>query len=493
MKRRDFLSAAATALGPTAGSGHSAPAAAAPPAPSPLTATAAEHRQRLEAIAECNRSIRSCLRRHLIGDYLPFHAVYNLGEYPSRKPWSPDEQDERNLDELSRLGVQVVQLHEEWNDAERLFGADKFSPVNRKGFDRFLRMAHARRMKVIVYISSGYFERRDPDFRPEWARGRDLVELWYRYAHCSPCSPGWRAYFLPRVRRILDEYGVDGLYNDLGYSPLTRVKPAGDDVAAFEESTAYEGALEDLLGILYAEVKKRGGIVKVHRGGRTQPLVKSRVYDYLWVGEAVADINRLRESIKDHTPYVVPCLDLSRKRIDREDELYLNAIPYMQFPVLPAGRPFTGERTMVPGMECQPEEKDFWTRHARAIWRHRQAHPEGPHSYAWWDSCPGRPDARAAYGRWRNVYRLLSTEGTWAYLEIGENDWFEGPLAANVVASAFANTRLYLALANFNESETTVRTREEFRVVADAAARPERMWRIPARSLLVLEKAGRAL
>jgi len=31
-------------------------------------------------------------------------------------------------------------------------------------------------------------------------------------------------------------------------------------------------------------------------------------------------------------------------KVENEDEQYLHAIPYMQFPVLQAGRPFTGER-----------------------------------------------------------------------------------------------------------------------------------------------------
>ena len=52
-------------------------------------------------------------------------------------------------------------------------------------------------MKLIVYASSGYFEKNDPDFRPDWTEARDqpLVEIYFRYAHCSPASPGCRAVF----------------------------------------------------------------------------------------------------------------------------------------------------------------------------------------------------------------------------------------------------------------------------------------------------------
>jgi len=92
-------------------------------------------------------------------------------------------------------------------------------------------------MKIIVYISTGFFERTDPDFREEWARQRDLVEIYFHYARCSPASPGWRAYLLPRLMDILDRYEVDGFYNDTGYLSLASNPrpPASDEVPAFNE------------------------------------------------------------------------------------------------------------------------------------------------------------------------------------------------------------------------------------------------------------------
>ena len=113
-----------------------------------MVATADEHRRRLRNIAECNRAIRSCLRRHLVTDYLPGQVAYNLGEYPCRKPWNPDEWDEQQLDEMQAAGIELVQVMEEWNDLLRLFGADKFTPVNEPGFRRFVRMVQSRGMKL---------------------------------------------------------------------------------------------------------------------------------------------------------------------------------------------------------------------------------------------------------------------------------------------------------------------------------------------------------
>jgi hypothetical protein len=117
------------------------------------------------------------------------------------------------------------------------------------------------------------------------------------------------------------------------------------------------------------------------------------------VGEGGRSGDKLREKTKGFPPYVAPCLDMSRARIDSEDELYLHTIPYLQFPVLLAGRPFTGERAAIPGIQYPPEEKCFWTRHLRAIWKQFQANPNGPHIW------PGiRPAglARPTHARWSN-------------------------------------------------------------------------------------------
>ena len=93
-----------------------------------LSRTSAEdHRRRLVNISECEHGIRRCLRRQLIQDYLPGQVVYNLGEYPCRKPWDPDDWDEQELDWLRDHGIQLLQVHEEWNDSQRLFGGHKLA------------------------------------------------------------------------------------------------------------------------------------------------------------------------------------------------------------------------------------------------------------------------------------------------------------------------------------------------------------------------------
>jgi hypothetical protein len=324
-------------------------------------------------------------------NYLPGQCSYNLGEYPCRSPWVIDDWDAQELDKLKEHGIRLIQLHEEWNDSQRLFGGHKFAALNPSGLRRFVDMAHERGMRVILYASSGFFQRTDPDFCEEWARDQDLVELHYHYARCSPASPSWRAYLLRQLMRMIDDYGVDGIYNDLGYLRLFQnpQPPSRDEILAFQETEDSDGALGDLLALIYAEVKHRGGIVKIHMGGTDRPKTDSKIYDYLWVGEEVESEETLRQAVKNYPPYVVPCLDMSQARIEKEDELYLNSIPYLQFPLLLAGRPFTGERGLIPGIKYPPESECHWTHHSRMIWRYFESHPDGPYSYGWWDSVPG--------------------------------------------------------------------------------------------------------
>ena len=250
-------------------------ALAAPPAGSSSVAavmkdyTADDHRRRLQNIGVGNREIDTCMRKHLVTSYLPGQCCYNLGEYPCRNPWEIGEYDEQELDRLKDHGIQLIQVFDDWNDSLRLFGGDKFTALNPAGFRRFVEMAHQRGIRVLAYTSTGFLQWTDPDFRPEWspAGSRCSVGFW-DMARCSPASPSWRAYLLPRLIRILDEYEVDGVYIDAGYitnaakarmpdgSPLKQ--PAKDELVAFDETPRYDGALTDLLALIYSEVARAG-------------------------------------------------------------------------------------------------------------------------------------------------------------------------------------------------------------------------------------------
>jgi hypothetical protein len=266
---------------------------------------------------------------------------------------------------------------------------------------------------------------------------------------------------------------------------------AKDEVAAFEETPQYDGAVADLLQLIYAEVTRRGGIYKVHADFANQPQTGgAKVYDFLWVGENVGNADGLREAVKNHSPYVVPCIDMSFANVESDDEPYLHALPYMQFPLLQAGRPWTGERAMIPGVNYSPAsvQDDLWKRRCQAAWEYHQAHPNGPHVYGGWDAVPPRAETQATHARWLRQYLPLVEEGTWAWLEIGDSSLFASPLPQGVVASAFANRDLHLVLANYGTAASEVTTSDPFVPVGEQGGTPAKTWKLSPRSLQILRR-----
>ncbi len=207
-----------------------------------------------------------------------------------------------------------------------------------------------------------------------------------------------------------------------------------------------------------------------------------------WVGEGVNNADGLREAVKNHTPYVVPCIDMSFAKVVNEDEQYLHSIPYLQFPLLHAGRPFTGERGMIPGVHYV-SENDFWMQRCREVWKYYQANPEGPHVYSGWDAVPPRAEARPTHARWLKRYLPLVEEGSWAWLEIGESSLFTSPLPEQVVASAFVNRESYLVLANYGQVAAEFETSAEYVSTDDSAAVLHKRWNLPPRSLQILRRS----
>jgi hypothetical protein len=455
--------------------------------------TAEDHRRRLQNIAYCTESIRSCMRAHLVTDYLPGQCCYNLGEYPSRERWDVGEYDEQELDRLRDAGIQVLQVFDDWNDSLRLFGGDKYTAVNPGAYRRFIDMAHARGMKVLTYTSSCFLERSHPHFDPAWSREGDfLIVGYWDMARCSPASPGWRAFLFEKLTRILDEYGSDGIYVDGGYlanqhAAKRAMPPAPDEILAFEETPEHDGAFADLLALMYAEVKRRGGILKLHVNAAEQPQAGGlKTYDYLWVGEGVTNADALRERVKNYAPYVVPCLDMGFTSIESEDEPYLHAIPYMQFPVTMGGKIFTGARGFIPGVKYND---DFWLQRCRDAWKQYQEDPAKLHTYSAWDEVPGNANARPNHARWLKRYTPLVEEGTRAWLEIGESTLFTAPLPEGVVASAFANRELHLVLANYGHEPAEVHTADPWLAAEGDASERATLCTIPARSLAILRRA----
>ena len=460
-----------------------------------------DHRRRLLNVQAAEKGVRSCLKKHLITNYLPGQVSYNIGEAPSMAPYDPDEYDEQELEKLANNGIQILQVMEDWNDLLRLNGGTRFDSPNPAGFRRFIEMAHNVGIKVLIYASSGYMQEDDPDMKLEWTRevpGTDNHAAHWKLIRCSPASPGWREYILKKHLQVLDDYDADGLYNDWGYVPnglSDRLQnpianKETDEVLAFHETAQHDAAKEDLLALIYAEVKRRGRIYKMHADFNNYPLTKAHLYDYLWVGEGIGDLNKSREETKNHPPYVIPSFDMRYGDISDENLQYLHTIPYMQFPQLLAGRPFTGERAMIPGVHYRTEEEDVTLREWREQWRYFQAHPDGPHIYGPWDKSPARPGIRETHAKWLKLYRQIAEDGSYAYLEISDSDLFAAPLPKNVVASLFVNLENYLVLANYGEMQVEVVTSENYVSLSEPGVLPASRWTLAPLSLHILKRVN---
>lgn len=377
--------------------------------------TAEDHRKRLENLKIAERQVKSCLRKEMITDYIPGHFVY-----PSAEPNTP-EKDEQLFQYLSDCGVGIIQLWSKWFKG-RWRGQEMYRPILDTETKQFIDMVHRYGMKILPYTATNFFERFDPTFNPDWAYDEkyDLKEYNYSLAHCSATSPSWRAHLLKQFTSLLDDYEFDGLYIDAGYirrsdflgadkyyeEEPVRVK---DEIHAFRETEDFDGGMQDLMALIYSEVKKRNGILKIHKEGTDTIHTDLKIYDYLWVGEAVKDISFLREKVKGYEPYVVP--DFNFGTID-EHERYLNTIPYMQFPILRNGT--TGIAS--PGAAI--------------------------------------PDMGTAMN-WLSLYKQMTPEGTWCYIDAKIPNMILSS-GKETVASLFVNLDFYLVLANYSQQSDFV-------------------------------------
>ncbi len=403
----------------------------------------ADSRNRTAARLFADASVKKCLRVFDIGDYIPGQVIYNLGEYPAGFSIAPTEYDERLIASLARRGVGLIQIHEEWNDSMRRLGADKYTSHDPQGLRAFIDLCHREGIKVIPYVSTGFFDTRDPDFRESFSPRKriDLNSSYYRYRMCDPASREWRDYVIPKIVGILDEYEFDGIFNDMGF-PV-------DYEANGEGYMEYDPYLDEMLTDLYERVKSRGGIVKIHEGKCLCPATSSKAYDYLWVGEGVSGIGSL-STMAAFEPYVVPSPDFRFLSPDEENAFFVNAVTYMQFVLRADGRPITGERANVAGVDYLYNPQNDEKKHFDNVRRWYKAHPNGPHVYSEWSSVPDDPRMREKWFYYLALYRPMVTRGTRAYIDIRESTLFRGVLPDGVHATLYANGEKYLCVSDLS-------------------------------------------
>ena len=111
--------------------------------------TLAQHRNRIENLCTVRKNIRSATREMRIHDYMPGQIIYYLGDYPQKMSIKPTEYDYNLLKSYAEKGVDMIQVHEEWNDTIELFGADKYSSCDHEGMLEFVELCHSFGIKII--------------------------------------------------------------------------------------------------------------------------------------------------------------------------------------------------------------------------------------------------------------------------------------------------------------------------------------------------------
>ncbi len=417
-----------------------------------------ERRRRIDNLCSAEKENHRYFRRHRIHEYLPGQVIYHLGDYPSYYTTEPTDYDREMIQELAENGAGLIQLHEDWNDPTRHFGADKFSSVDPEGLHHFIDLCHDHDLKIIPYISTGYFPGKDPDFNENFTRSDcNLTGGTVHLRLCYSGSEYWCNYLLPRTIGVLDKYAFDGIYNDMGNDAWSlawrKARAEGKDQPEFP----YEPEMEDLLSAIYGEIKRRGGIYKLHANKNDYPVCKDKVYDYLWIGEGTADTTP--GVGKDYPDYIVPCPDFNKVTGHTTDYHFVRTIPFMQFPLLTRGRPYHGNLE-IDGLELftpiAPND-----RYAK-IRKYMEEHPDGPYVYSEWSPIPDDPMYYTLWKKYLKLYKPMVEENSVVFMELRETEEILSPLPAPIIASMFINEEKYLVISNLSDTPYTLELRDEW-------------------------------
>lgn len=421
-----------------------------------------EHQERINNLRYARENVIDYLREIKTRDYIPGQVIYHLRDAPAYASLAPSDYDVALLTDLASRGYQWIQLHMDWADTVRRWGGDSYHTIDEEGLHKFVRLCHDLGLKVIPYCSSSYFSIDSPDFREDFSRmdaGWEGPNMKLRA--CYAGSPSWRKYNTEKTFDMIDRYEFDGLYNDMGYDVFLKqyfdeIERKGVFQGHFSE-LPYDPEVEDYLGMLYYEIKRRGLYYKVHIGDFLLPPCKDKVYDYLWVGEAGTSIRNIL-SCKHFDTYLTPAFDRNTSRIEDPELPYALTLPYVQFPLLYRGRPMGMQDTeAVTGIKKYRDLEGKGPGKAR---RWHLAHPDGPHVYSEWSSIPDDPTELDRSSKYLELYRPMVSEDSVIKVEIRKAKFLPELIPDQVLISMFTNEKQYLLISNTQESAYTLRLNE---------------------------------
>lgn len=426
--------------------------------------TLEQHRSRLENLQKARTAVRLFTREIRIHNYLPGQIIYYLGDYPAPMSIKPTEYDFNLLRSYAENGVDMIQVHEEWNDTIEKYGSDKWMSCDHKGMLEFVALCHDCGIRIIPYCSSSYIHQKSAFFDEKFIRGdAGCTDMHYNYRCGWAGSEHWRNFILPRTFNIMDTYGFDGIYNDWGYDwgkgHYISIPPEKRNYEQ-EPLERYDPEAEDLIHMIYNGVKDRGGIYKLHVGGYNRAPVRGKYYDYLWVGEG--NFSAEYGGGKMFEPYLVPCPDKPRltnwgkERFDT-DAYFAATIPFVQFPLLTHGRPTMGRCIDVEGVEqyntSQPDRLYYYFKKVR---EYADAHPDGPYIYSEWSQIPDDPEDFPRWCRYLKLYKAMTEDETIVHMEIRNAEFILSEIPDKVFISLFTNADEYMAASNMTDQPYTL-------------------------------------
>ena len=415
-------------------------------------------RKRIQNLNEAAAAVKSCYNKLRIRDYMPGQVIYNLDRCQEGADATPTEYDENLLKEYQKRGFELIQIHTDWMDTYRQHGADKFSAIHPEGMKKFVDMCHKYGIKIIAYASSTFFWAKDPDFKEEFAR----MDAYLRGGTMNlrinwSGSPEWREYVWNKSMDMLEEYGFDGLYNDMGHDAFLKnyveeLERTGFCSGETMKELPYEQEVEDFLALYYEEMKRRGMIYKVHIGNYLAPNTKEKVYDYLYVAEGSRSLEGVIENCKHMQPYLVPAFDRRVCEIKDPDTVYACCIPFVQFPLLYHGRPIThcGWSTDLEYFDSQEFDGKLLTHDAMAV-KHLKEHP-GEYTYSEWSEIPDDPKEFDRCSHYLALYKPMVTDGSIARMEVRNCDFITSPIPEKVYISLFTNEEQYMVVSNLTDA-----------------------------------------
>ncbi len=182
--------------------------------------------------------------------------------------------DEPVAERAAEAGVKWFILHEDWTFVQN-YGMAK----DEEKFRAFVKKCHDLGMKVMVYTGYEY-----SSLAPHWNKNFEnyctktvdgnLTGGWqrdnpYQRAFMTCYKSGYTEEFFKRIDYILDEYGVDGIYNDGGYIPWECANEAHGCGYRDAEGNLHISypvlAVRNFARRLYETVKKHGGMVDAHQ------------------------------------------------------------------------------------------------------------------------------------------------------------------------------------------------------------------------------------